>query len=572
MERLSLLMGTINTDSIVAELRESIEEIIKFQGRVGESADTLLSCIEKYEEIAAKAEEILIYCQLLIDLDTKSYKARDLYSMAEDISLRAIEATQFIHNEIKDISVKELNNFYESNKKLLNYKNFLQKLKFNSPSQNEVFISYLESVGQIFEEIFQSFIYQSLPYPDILLDGKTINITWTNIKKLLKHKDRNFRKQVYEKLFGSFQKFSDSLSLILNGHVKKEVYLAKLNGKETVFESVLDKNQLKQKMFTLWIKKVHEHIPELQQLWKIRTTHMNIDTFHYYDMYATVVPEHFQKVTFNQAKEIIFNASIILGKEYQEALKTAFDYVIHDTFFEITYATNIFNRHPVGLIQFNGTLSDVLILAHEVGHLVHMIFINQHNTFINSEVLVLPSEIAALTSEVIVLQHLIEISSNLEEKQYLLHMLLHKFHGYIFRQTLLMEFEKKIYAYVEDGMQLSGEFLNNTYNQLQSKYYGETFGDLLSGNEWISISHLFSTFYLMAYPLAFVGAINLIEKIRTKQISEKEYMTFLGTSSYVGGEELFKKIGILKNIPEDFQFVFNLYKNFLYEYELLLNK
>ncbi|MGZ0049327.1 M3 family metallopeptidase [Brevibacillus gelatini] len=324
--------------------------------------------------------------------------------------------------------------------------------------------------------------------------------------------------------------------------LKKEVFLAKIRGKETVLESVLNKNQIEQSMFDRWISQVHENIPLFQQLWKVRMKYIGIDDFHYYDLYAPVVPECFPTVTIEQATDIIYNACTPLGEEYQEVLKQAFQYVIYDEFLPSSYAVNIYNIHPIALVNFKGSLSDLLVLAHELGHVVHMKYTNQHNSFINSEVTDLSSEIAALTNELLVLEYLIETNKNVEQKRHLYNMLIHKFHNHIFRQTLLTEFEKKIYEHVENGMSLTGKFLSTQYSKLQAKYYGKSFVDSFSGNEWMSIPHLFSTFYMLIYPFAFYGALKIVEKVKSNQAISDHYAEFLSNRNSNLLKELFQEI------------------------------
>ncbi|MGZ0049326.1 hypothetical protein [Brevibacillus gelatini] len=223
MDCLQRLIGPIEVEKIVEELQLQVKEIATYKGRIGESAESLLSCIQKYERIAARAEEIFVIGQLLIDLDNESDKAQNVFSLVEKTNLEIINETQFILEEIKNINSEELEKFCQNKEELLQYKSFFQKLKLESFDKPDidVVLSYMESIGQVFQDAFQSLIYNELPCPKILKNGSPTMITWLNFKKLLKHKDRKFRKAVYEKLFGSFRRFSNSLSILLNGHVKK---------------------------------------------------------------------------------------------------------------------------------------------------------------------------------------------------------------------------------------------------------------------------------------------------------------------------------------------------------------
>ena len=70
----------------------------------------------------------------------------------------------------------------------------------------------------------------------------------------------------------------------------------------------------------------------------------------------------------------------------------------------------------------------------------------------------------------------------------------------IYRQTLFAEFELRAHTAAEAGTPLTADFLDDTYRELVSYYYGKDFtlGEH-DGVEWSYVPHFYYKFYMMSY-------------------------------------------------------------------------
>jgi oligoendopeptidase F len=166
--------------------------------------------------------------------------------------------------------------------------------------------------------------------------------------------------------------------------------------------------------------------------------------------------------------------------------------------------------------------------AHEMGHAANGYFSAKNQPFNTFENGIFKAEIASTTNEVLFLESQLKLQQG-EARQEILVQYIDLIVGTIFEQMKASEFEKLIHEAQADGKDLDGEFLVETWKNLNVKYYGKDYeASDLDGYEWTNIDHLYWDFYMYKYATGLASgyniAMNLIEdpeKIRGK------YMAFL---------------------------------------------
>ena len=82
----------------------------------------------------------------------------------------------------------------------------------------------------------------------------------------------------------------------------------------------------------------------------------------------------------------------------------------------------------------------------------------------------------------------------------ILYLLLHEINflrSTLFRQTQFAEFELLIHETVEKQIPLTPQFLNESYKELNDKYYGkDLLSDQFASVEWARIPHFYYNFYV----------------------------------------------------------------------------
>lgn len=115
--------------------------------------------------------------------------------------------------------------------------------------------------------------------------------------------------------------------------------------------------------------------------------------------------------TYDEAKDTVLEALAIMGDEYLEIMKTAFE----DRW--IDYADNIgkstgafcaspYAAHPYILVTFQNNMRDAFTLAHELGHAGHFFLANKHQKYFNTRPSTYMVEAPSTMNEMLLGRHL----------------------------------------------------------------------------------------------------------------------------------------------------------------------
>ena len=151
--------------------------------------------------------------------------------------------------------------------------------------------------------------------------------------------------------------------------------------------------------------------------------------------------------------------------------------------------------------------------------------------------------------------------------KYILNIYIEAFRTTLFRQTMFAEFEHKSHKYVEEGGSLTAEWLNKTYDDLNTLYFGPalTHDDLIQ-YEWSRIPHFYRSFYVYQYATGYSAATAISKLIlENGEEAKNAYIEFLkcGTNDYP--VELLKIAGVDMASKEPVDKAMETFKNLVDE-------
>ncbi|MEI8366244.1 MAG: M3 family metallopeptidase, partial [Parachlamydiaceae bacterium] len=108
--------------------------------------------------------------------------------------------------------------------------------------------------------------------------------------------------------------------------------------------------------------------------------------------------------------------------------------------------------------------------------------------------------------------------------------------GTLFRQTMFAEFELWLHETVEKDIPLTPKLLNETYRDLNRRYFGtHVIIDPEAETEWARIPHFYYNFYVFQYATGISAALALADRVCRGGATERNaYLSFLkaGCSRY----------------------------------------
>ena len=156
-------------------------------------------------------------------------------------------------------------------------------------------------------------------------NGNEVKLTNENFMIYLKSRDRRVRKDAFEALYSSYDKYKETLAETLQGHVMVLSNSSKLRGFSSSKEASLFSNRVNTKVYDNLIKVVHDRMNVVYDYFKLKKEALKLDDFCLYDTYVNLEEGIDKKYTYEEAKKIVLDVVKVFGEDYQKTVQSAFD-------------------------------------------------------------------------------------------------------------------------------------------------------------------------------------------------------------------------------------------------------
>ncbi|MEN8192653.1 MAG: oligoendopeptidase F [Bacteroidota bacterium] len=586
--------------SAKAEIESRVDNIQKYKGKLGESSKNLLLTYETLYDIAKDYYRISSYAGKLKDQDLGNSKNESLAQEASSLGTKISEASSFIDPEVLKIDPKKLENFFKEQPNLAKYKMAIDdvvRLKDHTLSEEEekILASFGLTSGTPYN-VYSMFSNAEMPRAEVKLsNGEVVKLTSAGYAKFRQTKNRADRAKVFEEFFNNYGKYSKTIGVNLAGHVKNDFVYAKNRNYESSLEAALNSNNIPTTVYTNLIDQINKALPTLHRFLNLKKKMLGYDTLHYYDLYASAVEKVDMKFSVEEGQEAILNALPVLGDEYINVLKEAFnnrwiDYYPNPGKRSGAYSSgSAYDVHPYILMNWTDDFNSVSTLAHELGHTMHSYLSNKNQEFPNANYSIFVAEIASTLNENLLLDYLVKNVDSDEEKLYLLSSYLENLRQTLFRQVSFAEFEWEIHKKIENHEPLNGEIMSNLYYDIVKRYYGHDKGicvvDPYIEYEWAYIPHFYYNYYVYQYSTSIIYSTAFAQKIQDTELQLIEGELAVAKNSAVddyfkiltGGSskypiDLIKDAGVDPTAQEPFDLAMKRMNNVMDQIEEILEK
>ena len=537
-------------------LKEHLPELSAYEGRLGESAQTLLSMQRLCDKMNMLAEKVYVYANQRLHENTDNAVYQNLASRAQSLLVEMSERTSYIEPEIMGLPEGTIEKYFHENGELRVYgqyfENMIRQKAHVLPGEMEKLLASAGELAESPKDIFSMFNNADIRFPKITGEDDTdVEVTHGRFISLLQSKDQRVRKDAFEALYGVYEKFRNTLAATYRANVKQEVFFARARRYGSDLEAALDGSHIPVSVYDNLIHVVHEHLPLMHRYVKIRKKLLGLDELHMYDLYTPMTENSGEHFSFEDAKKTVLEGLAPMGEEYLSHLKDGFEHGWIDVYENQgkrsgAYSWGAYGTHPYVLLNYQGTLNDVFTLAHEMGHALHSWYSDETQPYIYAGYRIFVAEVASTCNEALLIHHLLKKAKDPKNKAYLINYFLEQFRTTLYRQTMFAEFEKITHGLQEAGEALTAERLCSIYYDLNKAYFGEDICiDRQIEMEWARIPHFYTPFYVYQYATGFSAAIALSGKIlREGEAAVEQYKKFLKGGSSMYPLELLRLAGV----------------------------
>lgn len=534
-------------------LKEIIKEIPTFETSITADEKKFIELIKLEEKIQRMIDKLYLYPYMLRDLDSKDVVAAEKMQIIEHIYSEYSVISSWIVPKILEIPKETMDKWIERNPELHEHRFGLSELyrlrEHVLDKDKEKLLSYFSQYMGAVNDIYDELSISDIKWNEVQLsNGEKVQVTNAMYSKILEeNKCQDDRRKAFEALYNSYFINRNTYAAIYRGQIQRDVAGMKAKNYKSTLERALESNNIPVDVYLNLIGSAKENSAPLKKYIELRKKYLGISEYHYYDNQIKIV-DYKKEFTYENAKDIVLESVLPLGKEYQNNLSTAISEGWLDVFETPNkrsgaYSLNIYDVHPYMLLNFNGTLDSVFTLAHELGHTLHSMYSTKHQPYATHDYTIFVAEVASTFNEKLLLDHMLKISTDKNERIALIEEAIGNIVGTYYLQSLFANYEYEAYKLVENGTPITADTLDEIMDRLFKEYFGEE----LTMNElqkiiWARIPHFFnSPYYVYQYATSFSASSKLYDKITNEKYSEAERK-----------ESLEKYLNLLKSGGSDF--------------------
>lgn len=511
-------------------------------------------------ELGSLSESLYAYSYSIYATDTTNTDSLNNMALLEELQV-SIADYQLVFRQILKENQTKLSSFFHSFPEYKKYEFILEEeisyFNHQMERKEESIANDLQRFGgdawsKLHEQIISNMVDKET--------GKTFN----QLRNDAYSPDRNIRKESYYKEIALLEQNQIAISSALNNIKGATISLNKKRNWGDGFEGAINRSlfssRLSRKSLDALISAIEDSIPMWQEYLFEKAKALNLkdekgnsEKCSFYDIFAPLITESSDKEkdwTYQEAKEFIINKFSEFSSHMGDFVKTAFEENWVDAeirkgkvggAFCIDFPLQKVSRV---LTNFSGTTSDILTLAHELGHAYHHFCIKDLDYNLCSYPMTL-AETASIFAETMVTNSMLK-TANLSEKINLLEM-----HLSDSCQTLLdilsrFYFEKSVFE-ERENKELVAEDFCRLMNDAQNKTYGNSLTETKHPYLWAVKTHYYSPsldFYNFPYAFGQLFALGLYSQYKeSPKEFPSQYQELLKNTGSMTCEEVCKLAG-----------------------------
>lgn len=458
------------------------------------------------EKLTALVQKLAFYCQLRQSVNTRDSECGSRLGQV----LQVLSTTAGAEAAWKEWAARQsgLMEMVKEDELLKEYTFFFENLLEDSThllgSLGEAISAKLEMSGGSAWAEMHGYLTSTVP---VEYAGGITNLS--AIRNLAYDADPEVRKAAYEAELACYPRIQDPVAYALNSIKLETISDCQLRGYASPLARTLKKSSMKQETLDAMLGAMEEYMPQFRRYLKTKAKALGHENgLPWYDLFAPMGASG-KKYTTEEARDLLVELFSTFDQELADMVRTAFDEAWIDFYPRDGKTGGAFceNVECIGesriLTNFDGMFTDIVTLAHELGHAFHNQCVRDHRP-LNKDYSMPVAETASTFNECVVMAAAIDRAQTGEEKLALIESQLQDVTQIICDIYSRFRFEAMVFENREtqfmDAATLCG---------LMTKAQEESYGDGLDPNfrhpyMWICKSHYYGpTFY--NFPYAFGG-------------------------------------------------------------------
>lgn len=491
-----------------------------------DSADRINACLDMYREIEGIITLIGNYCELATSVD---YYDTHNMELAGKLYRRISECTSrlsFIDSELAVQPDSVIQMAAKASKENAGYlkKMLRRKPYLLSPETEKVLAALSQTTGAPYE-IYNTAKLADMRFPDFEVAGKKYPLGYSLFEDDYEYDERtDVRRAAFEAFSAKLHDYENVTAVAYNTAVQHEKKMADLRGFDNVFDKLLFNQRVDISLYNRQIDIIMEKLaPHMRKYARLLGRVHKLDRVTYADLKLPVDATYSPKLTIEESRDYVTKGLSILGEDYVKMVETAYEQRWFDFAQNQGKSTGGFCASPYGknsfiLLSWNGRMSDVFTIAHELGHAGHFKACNAAQSIFDTDVSKYFVECPSTMNELLLGHYLLKTSDDKRFRRWVLANMVGNtyYHNFV---THLLEaaYQREVYRKVQNGGSVQAETLSTIMKDVLSKFWGDAV-ELTDGAEltWMRQPHYYMGLYSYTYSAGLTIATQVCKRIENE--------------------------------------------------------
>lgn len=538
----------------VAKLKNMVNQIQRFEKQLT-TATIISECVSEYRKIDELETKLFYYSDLAVSVDYYNSFNQDRNAKTYRLVAESESKMSFIESEILELDESIVNEAIELDSMNKGYfESLLRKKKHRLDANVEKVLTTMAPILNVPYEVYNNSKLADMKFDSFKVGDKTYPLGYSLFEDNYEYEpDTSIRRKAFEEFSKKIRQYENVTATAYNAQVQQEKILSDLRGYNDVFESLLDGQRVTRELYDRQIDLITEKLaPHMRKYAKLIQKIYNLDEMTFADLKLPLDKDYDPKVTIEDSKEYVEKGLAILGDEYVDMIKTAYrdrwvDFAQNQGKSTGGFCASPYNGHSYILMSWNGKMSDVFTLAHELGHAGHFRLCNGCQSIFDTNVSSYFVEAPSTMNELLMGHYMLKTSDDKRFRRWVLSSMISNtyYHNFV---THLLEaaYQREVYRMVDNGSSVTADILSGIMKDTLTKFWGD---DVVINDDaaltWMRQPHYYMGAYSYTYSAGLTIATQVCKRIENEgECAIEDWKNVLRAGSTKTPVELAKMAGV----------------------------
>ncbi|WP_025786177.1 oligoendopeptidase F [Sporosarcina sp. D27] len=518
------------SEAAYAEALETLQTDVtafakKFQANI-QTAEDVVAVLKQFEAIYMQIIPLGTYTSLAVSVDQTNDEAQMRDSHFGSVSAKVGSQLSFVTSELLELSEDVLQQAMEQSEEYSHYlKELIREKQYRLHPEVEKALAAYSSAFDAPYGLYNTTKMVDMDFPDFVVDGNSYPLSYVSFEGGWESEpDTKKRRAAFEAFSAKLRDYQHTTAKTYDSHLQLEKITSDLRGYESITDYLLFNQEVDQSMYHRQIDLITKELaPHMRKYANLLKDVHGLDKMTFADLKIPLDATYEPTITVEESKKYINDALAIMGPDYLDMVKRSYDERWTDFAQNKGKSTGAFcsspyGTHPYILISWTGSMEDVFVLAHELGHAGHFYNAHKNQNVFNSRPSTYFIEAPSTMNEMLVANHLLSNSEDLKFKRWVISSIISRtyYHNFV---THLLEaaYQRKVYEKIDAGGSVNATILNELKRGVLEEFWGDTV-EINEGAEltWMRQPH----YYMGLYPYTYSAGLTISTEMAKRVLNE----------------------------------------------------